>query len=372
MDMYSTMILLAVMTSLLLIISIVMNKNLNEQKRKGFLVVYILIMICTICEWLGVFLNGNTKVGYLKFFHILVKAVEIIITPMIPVICGVTVFATDTAKTFLNKYFLDNICILCAYIVIMLALIGNKAIFYVDNNNVYHHENYYHLYSIMFTSSAIYFFVKVFIFSRSQQNRNCITLFSIMAFIFIGVVIQFLNPSIKSCWLTISIAAMFIYIYYNEITQYVDSQTQLLNRRSYDNRLEKISDALILITFDVDDFKSVNTLYGHSEGDNVLKAVSNAIINVYSKYGNCYRIGGDEFAVIITDNADVELLNAKFLKKLSEMRKEYTILPYVSYGVFKYDKSSKETLNTEKAKKLADENLYINKDNEKKKRGIIN
>ncbi len=54
------------------------------------------------------------------------------------------------------------------------------------------------------------------------------------------------------------------------------------------------------------------------------------------------------------------------------MRKEYTILPYVSYCVFKYDKSSKETLNTEKAKKLADENLYINKDNEKKKRGIIN
>lgn len=52
--------------------------------------------------------------------------------------------------------------------------------------------------------------------------------------------------------------------------------------------------------------------YGHSEGDNVLKVVFNAIINVYSKYGNCYRIGGDGFAVIITDNADVELLNAKF------------------------------------------------------------
>ena len=59
-------------------------------------------------------------------------------------------------------------------------------------------------------------------------------------------------------------------------------------------------------------------------------------------------------------------------KKISKMRKEYTILPYVSYCVFKYDKSPKETLNTEKAKKLADENLYIHKDNEKKKRGIIN
>lgn len=43
----------------------------------------------------------------------------------------------------------------------------------------------------------------------------------------------------------------------------------------------------------------------------MLKAVFNAIINVYSKYGNCYRIGGDEFAVIIPNNADVELLNAK-------------------------------------------------------------
>ena len=54
------------------------------------------------------------------------------------------------------------------------------------------------------------------------------------------------------------------------------------------------------------------------------------------------------------------------------MRKEYTILPHVSYGVFKYDKSQKKTLNTEKSKKLANENMYINKDNEKKKRGIIN
>lgn len=52
--------------------------------------------------------------------------------------------------------------------------------------------------------------------------------------------------------------------------------------------------------------------YRHSEGDNVLKAVFNDIINVYSKYWNCYRIGGDGFAVIIPDNADVELLSAKF------------------------------------------------------------
>lgn len=370
MDMYSTMILLAVMAELLLVISISTNRNLNKQKRNGFLTVYVLIMICTICEWVGVFLDGNVKFVNLKNLHIIVKCMEVTITPLIPIICGITVFATDITKKFLNEYWSDIICVLCAYIIVVLALIGDKAIFFVDKSNIYHHAKFYHIYTVMFTTSAIYFFVKAFIFSRFQQNRNCITLFSIMVFIFIGVVIQFLNPSIKSCWITISIAAMFIYIYYNELTQYVDSQTQLLNRRSYDNRLEKISDSLILITFDVDDFKSINTLYGHSEGDNVLKAVSNAIINVYSKYGNCYRIGGDEFAVIITANVDVELLNSDFSEKLAEMRKGYTILPYVSYGVFKYDKSSKESLDTEKAKKIADENLYINKDNEKKKRKI--
>lgn len=57
-----------------------------------------------------------------------------------------------------------------------------------------------------------------------------------------------------------------------------------------------------LLWLDMDDFKSVNDVYGHLAGDNVLRAVA----RVLSKQGTSYRIGGDEFASIMPSPGDTE------------------------------------------------------------------
>jgi len=65
-------------------------------------------------------------------------------------------------------------------------------------------------------------------------------------------------------------------------------------------RLKRQRTALSLLMFDMDNFKRYNDLYGHLEGDKVLKKVGE-IVNrlIRSHVDSGYRYGGDEFAVLL-------------------------------------------------------------------------
>jgi diguanylate cyclase (GGDEF)-like protein len=88
-----------------------------------------------------------------------------------------------------------------------------------------------------------------------------------------------------------------------------DPLTGLLNRRSFHERLGEecarvrrggtYRFAVILI--DVDDFKAVNDTLGHATGDEVLRATARLLEHDTREVDLCYRIGGDEFAIILPD-----------------------------------------------------------------------
>ena len=83
-----------------------------------------------------------------------------------------------------------------------------------------------------------------------------------------------------------------------------DSLTDLLNRGSFDKILkiyEANGSSFALIIIDVDSFKSINDTYGHAEGDAILKSVAALLVNAFRSVDYVFRIGGDEFAVIMID-----------------------------------------------------------------------
>ena len=57
---------------------------------------------------------------------------------------------------------------------------------------------------------------------------------------------------------------------------------------------------IALILVDVDDFKSVNDTYGHDMGDRMLKRVASILRSSFRSVDYVCRIGGDEFAIIMT------------------------------------------------------------------------
>jgi diguanylate cyclase (GGDEF)-like protein len=94
-----------------------------------------------------------------------------------------------------------------------------------------------------------------------------------------------------------------------------DAMTGLRNRRAFEEsltaafaRTRRLSEPFALVTLDVDHFKKVNDTYGHSAGDDVLKSIGRTVERVIREVDQAFRIGGDEFAVLL---AGVDLAGAK-------------------------------------------------------------
>jgi diguanylate cyclase (GGDEF)-like protein len=94
---------------------------------------------------------------------------------------------------------------------------------------------------------------------------------------------------------------------------HLDGLTNIANRSYFEQRLDealqnakrnKRQAALCLI--DIDHFKDINDSLGHSAGDLVLKEVADRISGTLRRSDVVGRMGGDEFAVLLTDAADVK------------------------------------------------------------------
>lgn len=87
-----------------------------------------------------------------------------------------------------------------------------------------------------------------------------------------------------------------------------DGLTGVFNRRYFDNylprevlRCRRYKRFLSLLYVDVDHFKQINDLYGHSAGDMALKHVADRLVKGLRNVDMVVRMGGDEFAVVLPE-----------------------------------------------------------------------
>jgi diguanylate cyclase (GGDEF)-like protein len=86
----------------------------------------------------------------------------------------------------------------------------------------------------------------------------------------------------------------------------IDPLTGLLNRAALDLRLPEITEMatgrntpVTVVVGDIDHFKKINDVHGHSRGDAVLAAVAERIRSVVRPSDALYRVGGEEFVVLL-------------------------------------------------------------------------
>ncbi|HEV7436242.1 MAG TPA: GGDEF domain-containing protein [Pseudorhizobium sp.] len=84
----------------------------------------------------------------------------------------------------------------------------------------------------------------------------------------------------------------------------IDPLTGLNNRRAFDaylrSKLASGSGQFALVLFDIDHFKRVNDRHGHAAGDAVLKSIADLLLHGTGKGDFVARIGGEEFALILS------------------------------------------------------------------------
>ena len=93
----------------------------------------------------------------------------------------------------------------------------------------------------------------------------------------------------------------------------MDELTQLYNRRYYEislnremKRARRHDHAVSLLMFDIDNFKNYNDTHGHSAGDQVMRAVSQVMLNSFRTEDIACRFGGEEFIAILPETTGVQ------------------------------------------------------------------
>ena len=105
-----------------------------------------------------------------------------------------------------------------------------------------------------------------------------------------------------------------------------DALTGLLNRSGFDEEVDRYMkthphEYCVCIALDVDDFKFINDLYGHSCGDRVLQQLAESIRTSFPKNAILGRNGGDEFCIILKNCTCTEV--EKEIEAFTQMPRKF-------------------------------------------------
>lgn len=138
---------------------------------------------------------------------------------------------------------------------------------------------------------------------------------------------------------------------------YRDTLTSMYNRTKYtevwDSLKEKNLKKVGVAYIDLNGLKQINDSQSHEVGDNYIRNAAKNISNVFTE--NCYRIGGDEFVILVTDIAQNEFIDKIATLKESMLRENVSI----SIGFLWEEHCS----NLDELLKEAERKMYKDKEN---------
>lgn len=221
----------------------------------------------------------------------------------------------------------------------IVALTGSLSgrtgwLFSLSPDNVYSRGPLFFIYVLAFFTGL----VLLIVVSCRQAIRLCRSeQFSLLVLFFLsllGISVQILNPQVYSSWLCITLALLLYYSFQRELQFKYDQLTGVLNRASYSKDTGKaLPLGTVVLLFDLDNFKSVNDQHGHAAGDECLRMCARILQRCFVGIGPCYRIGGDEFAVVgCGEEAQVAAACQRMLRRVRTQREILPILPGISYG----------------------------------------
>lgn len=269
------------------------------------------------------------------------------------------VFLEVVLKSKFSAYKPYILCSSAIAIVGIILVIVNR--FYPIIFRIYEYEEGYMyervlpgfiLYYILVYTYALTSCARCHVYARKKENyieSHKYLMFGFFALIpaafgILQLMLQHIPFAIPS--MTFSVFLIGIYTANDQIS--TDYLTELLNRRQILLNIEKtikgkIEDTYVIFMLDLNNFKTINDVYGHLEGDNALKYTSEAL-TIVSSYQNhkmvVGRFGGDEFIIAShVDSVDdikkiVEDINIELDNQRRKHDASYKLEACVGYAIY--------------------------------------
>ena len=155
-----------------------------------------------------------------------------------------------------------------------------------------------------------------------------------------------------------------------EQLSFTDPLTDLFNRRCMDRmlvmetgRADRTDSEFTILMLDANEFKSVNTRFGHLEGDRFLLEIAEVLRKSFRKSDTVFRYAGDEFLVLMPDTGldQAPIAIKRMLYEVERWNVGHPDMRYrmsLSYGMASYTKGVK----MREVLLVADQRMYENKD----------
>lgn len=316
----------------------------NKHTLRGFL--WFLLAVALI--WL------LTVTG---FFEVDKRLITIaFVTTLVLFIPPLTIYLkSDLAKSWIKYFFLALICIVCGVIVSFLSyhavlLYVVPLLFAIQYRR---RSTIWFVYAVntvtMLISSLVSFYYGICdlnLLLQSQHVRdwylNVITESALnIPFnenpVFIIIVFEVFPRSI--ILFVFSVMMQYYIVSSNEdayrIAQLTylketDRKTKVFNKNKYEEMVAEYYpkvDKIAVVFWDLNDLKHINDQYGHAMGDKVIEKMSSVLFGYSGDRCRVYRVGGDEFLMIVDDpeSGEAEAMIADIRKNLETENEDDTV-----------------------------------------------
>lgn len=225
------------------------------------------------------------------------------------------------------------------------------------------------LYCTLGNIMMLYLFVKILInFSRIKRQKLFL-LIGITLIYFSATLLQLMNPGISIIPSAGTVAALLVFLRYQNQSLDTDYLTGIFNRMQADEHIAgKIRRSTAEKTFsgimiDLDNFKEINDRFGHSVGDDALEMAAKLLKSSIHHNDFVARVGGDEFLIILNMDSLKDLkkvaerINRVFEKFNTAGSKNYQLSFSMGYDVYDFHKH----MSKEQFLKHIDQMMYVNK-----------
>ena len=217
--------------------------------------------------------------------------------------------------------------------------------------------------------SYVYYFVILYyclsamrLTRRYEKEFGARTFFNVNMFllpILIGAGLQFLFYGLSLAWLSAAVGLVGLYMMQQNETAYVDALVDTYNRQYLNHILSawiSRGSSFAGVMLDVDGFKRINDVYGHSEGDRALKTVTDLLKRSRLDHEWVFRFAGDEFIVLKRTRSPDGLkpYMDEVMRRLGEYNGSEPPYPLsLSYGMSFFETGDMDTFMKE-----MDDNMY--------------
>lgn len=268
-------------------------------------------------------------------------------------------------KRIRKKYRILALPLAVDIIMNLINLNGCGIVFTITTENIYQRGS---LVLTVYVILFFYFFYSIYLAKRSQRSGLHMRFLPMYYFVIpcmFGTFVQGMVYGITLGWTSVAIAFLFVYIETQSLNVYVDTLSGLYNRRYMDSVLNRIKSGSQLrlhgIMIDVNGFKQINDLYGHTEGDDAIRQIGRILLDSVPENGIAIRYAGDEFLLLVhTDSEeavkDVMQVIRQNVRQFNDFRqKPYQLSFAMGYSRFDQTSGGKESFLSDMDRKMYEE-----------------